>query len=57
MINRSVSSVGIRLFISDRVNDHFDALHEVAQRFALLALGQVWTLLGSRKNSKPEKCL
>ena len=28
-----------------------------AQRFALLALGRAWTLLGSRKNSKPEKCL
>jgi hypothetical protein len=28
-----------------------------AQRFALLALGRAWTLFGSRKNSKPEKCL
>jgi hypothetical protein len=28
-----------------------------AQRFALLALGRVWTLLESRKNPKPEKCL
>ena len=28
-----------------------------AQRFALLALGRTWTLFGSRKNSKPEKCL
>jgi hypothetical protein len=25
------------------------------QRFALLALGQAWTLLGSRKNPKPGK--
>jgi hypothetical protein len=30
---------------------------EASQRLALLALGQAWTLLGSRKNSKPEKCL
>ena len=29
---------------------------QAAQRFALLALGRAWTLLGSRKNSKPEKC-
>ena len=28
-----------------------------AQRFALPACGRVWTMLGSRKNSKPEKCL
>ncbi len=28
-----------------------------AQRFALLALGRAWILFGSRKNSKPEKCL
>jgi len=28
-----------------------------AQRFALLALGRTWILLGSRKNPKPEKCL
>ncbi|MDO9129214.1 MAG: hypothetical protein Q7U34_05040, partial [Anaerolineales bacterium] len=28
-----------------------------AQRFALLAGGRAWTMLGSRKNSKPEKCL
>jgi hypothetical protein len=27
-----------------------------AERLALLALGRAWTLLGSRKNSKPEKC-
>jgi len=27
-----------------------------AQRIALLALGRAWTLLGSRKNLKPEKC-
>jgi len=27
------------------------------QRFALLALGQAWTLLGSSINSQPEKCL
>jgi hypothetical protein len=33
-------------------------IHEVvAQRLALLGLGRAWTLLGSRKNSKPEKCL
>lgn len=31
--------------------------HNEAQRLALLALGRAWTLLGSRKNSKPEKCL
>jgi hypothetical protein len=30
---------------------------QAAQRFALLALGRAWTMLGSRKNSKPEKCL
>ena len=29
----------------------------VAQRFALPACGRAWTMLGSRKNSKPEKCL
>jgi len=28
-----------------------------AQRFALLAGGRAWTMLGSRENSKPEKCL
>jgi len=28
-----------------------------AQRFALLAGGRAWTMLGSRRNSKPEKCL
>src|SRR5512136_1485929 len=27
-----------------------------AQRFALLAGGRAWTMFGSRKNSKPEKC-
>ena len=27
------------------------------QRQALLALGRAWTLFGSRKNPKPEKCL
>jgi len=27
-----------------------------AQRFALPACGRAWTMLGSRKNSKPEKC-
>jgi hypothetical protein len=27
------------------------------QRFALPACGRAWTMLGSRKNSKPEKCL
>ena len=27
-----------------------------AQRFALLAGGRAWTMLGSRENSKPEKC-
>jgi len=31
-------------------------LATAAERFALLALGRAWTLLGSRKNSKPEKC-
>jgi len=31
-------------------------LLQPAQRFALLALGRAWTLFGSRKNSKPEKC-
>jgi len=30
--------------------------HLASQRLALLALGRAWTLLGSRKNSKPEKC-
>jgi hypothetical protein len=28
-----------------------------AERFALLALGRAWTMLGSRKSPKPEKCL
>ena len=28
----------------------------IAQRLALLALGRAWILLGSRENSKPEKC-
>jgi hypothetical protein len=28
----------------------------VAQRFALPACGWAWTLFGSRKNPKPEKC-
>jgi hypothetical protein len=28
-----------------------------AQRLALLTLGRAWTMFGSRKNSKPEKCL
>ena len=28
-----------------------------AQRFVFLLLGQAWTLLGSRENSKPERCL
>jgi len=27
-----------------------------AQRFALPACGRAWTMLGSRKNPKPEKC-
>jgi len=30
---------------------------EAAERFALLALGRAWTLLGSKKNSKQEKSL
>jgi hypothetical protein len=30
---------------------------EAAERFALLALGRAGNLLGSRKNSKLEKCL
>ena len=32
-------------------------MRQAAQRFALPACGRAWTLLGSRKNSKPEKCL
>jgi hypothetical protein len=32
-------------------------LPSAAERFALLALGRAWILLGSRENSKPEKCL
>jgi len=28
-----------------------------SQRIALPACGRVWTMLGNRKNSKPEKCL
>ena len=31
--------------------------HARHTRFALLAAGRVWTMLGRRKNSKPEKCL
>jgi hypothetical protein len=34
-----------------------DSASRAAQRFALLALGRAWTLLGSSINSKPEKCL
>jgi hypothetical protein len=30
---------------------------EAAERFALPACGRAWILFGSRKNSKPEKCL
>jgi len=30
---------------------------KTAQRFALPACGRAWTLFGSRKNLKPEKCL
>ena len=33
-----------------------DSASRAAQRFALLALGRAWTMFGSRKNSKPEKC-
>src|SRR6266542_7110862 len=32
-------------------------LMAAAQRFALLALGRAWIMFGSRKNTKPEKCL
>ncbi len=36
----------------------FDLIMQgTAQRFALPACGRAWTLLGSRKNPKPEKCL
>jgi hypothetical protein len=36
---------------------HELAIGDGSYRFALLALGRAWTLLGSRKNSKSEKCL
>jgi len=45
-------------FFEQRLSLRFFTLEpSTAQRFALLALGRAWTLLGSRKNSKPEKCL
>jgi hypothetical protein len=39
--------------------DFFDSFNGLRSRSTLwvLALGQAWTMLGSRKNSKPEKCL
>ena len=37
------------------ISEYF-ALARSTQRFALLALGRAWTLLGSRKNSKRGKC-
>ncbi len=35
----------------------FNVQSERAQRFALVAVGRAWILLGSRKNSKPENYL
>jgi len=32
-------------------------LQGTAQRLALPACGRAWTMFGSRKNPKPEKCL
>jgi hypothetical protein len=32
-------------------------IHFSAEWFALLAVERAWTMLGSRENSKPEKCL
>jgi hypothetical protein len=38
------------------VIDYMMAQFHVAERFALPACGRAWTMLESRKNSKPEKC-
>jgi len=38
-------------------NEQITGFGTAAQRLALPACGRAWTLLESRKNSKPEKCL
>ncbi len=58
VFQRAPATDGDESGIAHLGEDHSSAhLTSSAQRYALLAAGWAWTMFGSRRNSKPEKCL